>query len=152
MQQSMRGIPVEQNMPANPLQAQQNLNETPGYSGDQKQPELSALCPLQQHKSQAVSPDSVPEPSRERSRKECSRESRPKTRTQKAFIQLQPISNSLCFGGGFTLQGTPWEDALYSSNKESRQPSEKCSKNTEKRDKRSVKEMKIAAFWKQFFG
>lgn len=146
MQQSMRGIPVEQNMPVNPLQGQQNLNETTGYCEDQMRPGLPGFC------SQAVSPDSVPEPSNERNRKKCSRESRPKKRAQKALIQLQPIGNSLCFGGRSTLQGTPWEDALYSSNKKSKQPSEKCSKNTGKRDKRSVKEMKIAAFWKQFFG
>ena len=142
----MRRIPVEQNMPVNPLQGQQNLSETTGYCGDQMRPELPGFC------SQAVSPDSVPEPSNERNRKKCSRESRPKKRAQKALIQLQPISNSLCFGGRSTLQGTPWEDALYSSNKKSKQPSEKCSKNTGKRDKRSVKEIKIAAFWKQFFG
>ena len=65
---------MEQNMPVNPLQGQQNLSETTGYCGDQMRPELPGFC------SQAVSPDSVPEPSNERNRKKCSRESRPKKR------------------------------------------------------------------------
>ena len=84
-------------------------------------------------------------------RKSCQREPHQKRRSKKALVQLQPISASLCLEGSSTLRGTPWEDALNSSN-ESTPPSVKHSTKTAQPDHKSFKEVKIVAFWQQFFG
>lgn len=100
-------------------------------------------------------PVSVPfKESKKTSRRRNTRESHKKSRTQKALIQLQPISTSLCFGGRSTLRGTPWEDALSGSTEstDSTLSIEKHSEKAGKRDQGTFKETKIVTFWKQFFG
>ena len=146
---------MEQNFPENFRGAQRSSITASDFSEElaTSQAHGEFLAPdfglLQQR-----SPTSVAVPTTENKKTTCkrfSKKSQQKSKTQKALIHLQPISASLCFGGKSTLRGTPWEDALSSSAESSPQTGKGTIK-AEKQEQRTLKETKIIAFWKQFFG
>lgn len=151
---------MEQNLPTNLLDAQSVTSDSSEeQESTQTQSELLHLdITLLQQQSQALPPASIPAvpvPSKDTTktpRKRYNRESRPKSTSQKALIQLQPISASLCFGGKSTLLGTPWEDALSASATESTPRTGTRSIKAGEQDQRTFNEKKIIAFWKKFFG
>ena len=117
----------------------------------QKLLELDLIAMQEQSKVLPHQPTSFAVPSKESKKSHSIRyhgETQKKRRTQKALVELQPISASFCqvLGWSSTLQGTPWEDALSGSTQ-----TKKRSIKTET-DEKTFQEREHVAFWKQFFG
>lgn len=151
---------MENDLPANFLERMEGLSTASDSSEDQdslqsKRQGIMELNLTLQTQSEGPPCVSVsvrpPKESTKSCCKSCQREPHRKRRSNKDLVQLQPISASLCLGESSTLRGTPWEDALSSSN-ESTRPSVKHSTKAAQPDRKSFKEMKMAAFWQQFFG
>ena len=146
-------------IPANLLEAGRCSSTTSNSSEEEdttyrtKSQKLLELDLISMHQQSEVLPHqtSFVVPSKESKKSPSKRyhgEIQKKHRTQKALVELQPISKAFCFGWSSTLQGTPWEDALSHGSTQTGKRSIK----TGKPDQKTFKEMENMAFWKQFFG
>ena len=145
-------------IPANLLEAGRSSSTTSNSSEEEdtyrtESQKLLELDLISMHQQSEVRPHrtSFVVPSKESKKSHSKRyhgETQKKHRTQKALVELQPISKSFCFGWSSTLQGTPWEDALSHGSTQTGKRSIK----TGKPDQKTFKEMENIAFWKQFFG